>query len=226
MLFVVKKTKLQRIISIVREDRTPQSQAGGGPYLRIEAAEDKITVDGQNVSGKFPCTVYEPGVLFIQTTSFRRVLRATKIEGDFLTFQINDEGLKFADVRYAFGRLNMVLYPNPAEAPPSWPPPPPESERILQEGPKPKYKPGKALYRHKPTGHIFAIENDEYGNIVSTAGPLLFKNLDPEKLTYDNDSKKQAESTIKDFDRIDKKQYEELLHKHGFSKQQMQKYLF
>jgi hypothetical protein len=33
----------------------------------------------------------------------------------------------------------------------------------------------KSLYRHKLSGDIFAIETDEQGNILSTAGPLLCK---------------------------------------------------
>ncbi len=44
----------------------------------------------------------------------------------------------------------------------------------------------KSLYRHKLSGDIFAIETDEQGNILSTAGPLLCKDIDPEKIDYDN----------------------------------------
>ncbi len=44
----------------------------------------------------------------------------------------------------------------------------------------------KVLYRHKGSGDLFAIETDGGGNVLSTAGPLLSKELDPEKLTYDN----------------------------------------
>jgi hypothetical protein len=43
----------------------------------------------------------------------------------------------------------------------------------------------KALYIHKKSGDLFAIETDEQGNILSTAGPLLFEDIDPEKLDYD-----------------------------------------
>jgi len=31
----------------------------------------------------------------------------------------------------------------------------------------------KALYKHKKSGELFAIETDEKGNIISTSGPLL-----------------------------------------------------
>lgn len=37
----------------------------------------------------------------------------------------------------------------------------------------------KALYRHKKGGDIFAIETDEAGKVISTAGPILIKDLDP-----------------------------------------------
>jgi len=44
----------------------------------------------------------------------------------------------------------------------------------------------KALYKHKRTGDLFAIETDEASNVVSTSGPLLMKALSPEQLDYDN----------------------------------------
>ena len=44
----------------------------------------------------------------------------------------------------------------------------------------------KAIYRHKRTGDLFAIESDEDGNVLSTSGPLLVKELNPEELDYDN----------------------------------------
>ena len=36
----------------------------------------------------------------------------------------------------------------------------------------------KAIYRHKTSGDLFAIETDDQGNVVSTSGPLLVKDLD------------------------------------------------
>ncbi|MCP4609734.1 MAG: hypothetical protein GY845_13585 [Planctomycetes bacterium] len=135
MFFVFNKAKLQRIISIVREDRTPNIQAGDIPYLRIEAFNDKLTVSSKEASATLPCTVYEPGALFIKTTNFRRVLKATKIKGDFLSFQVTEKELIFADVRYPFEGLNMVLYPNPDDAPESWPPPPPVAEQTPEKKP-------------------------------------------------------------------------------------------
>lgn len=121
------------MISIVRDDRTPIRQGYDSPFLRLEATENKLTVSGSQVSATFPATVYEPGVLFIRTTNFRRVLRATKLEGDFLTFQVTGKELVFADVRYPFESENMVLYPNPDDAPESWPPPVPEAEQIPEK---------------------------------------------------------------------------------------------
>ena len=44
----------------------------------------------------------------------------------------------------------------------------------------------KAIYRHKRSGDLFAIETDDNHNVVSTSGPLLFKDIDPNKLDYDN----------------------------------------
>ena len=44
----------------------------------------------------------------------------------------------------------------------------------------------KALYRHKRSGDLFAIETDESGRVLSTSGPLLTKDINPEQLDYDN----------------------------------------
>jgi len=38
----------------------------------------------------------------------------------------------------------------------------------------------KVICRHKMNGDLFAIENDEDGNVLSTSGPLLVKDLNPE----------------------------------------------
>jgi hypothetical protein len=220
MFFVFNKAKLQRIISIVREDRTPNIQAGDIPYLRIEAFNDKLTVSSKEASATFPCTVYEPGVLFIKTTNFRRVLKATKIDGDFLSFQVTEKELIFADVRYPFEGLNIVLYPKPETAPKSWPPPPPKAEQL------PKVKKLKALYRHKTNGHFFAIETDEYGNVVSTAGPLLFDDLNPGGVTYDNHLDIEVKYHLPEFELLSKLEYKELLNRAGFSIQETQRSIF
>jgi len=57
----------------------------------------------------------------------------TRIKEQFLAFQITAEGLRFGDVLMPFECSDMVLYPNPADAPESWPPPPPEAEQIPEK---------------------------------------------------------------------------------------------
>lgn len=84
----------------------------------------------------------------------------------------------------------------------------------------------KALYRHKKSGDVFAIAVDGRGEVVSTAGPLLTKELDPEKLDYDNYFKDEVQGKIKDFVRISKEDYLEILRKNGFSSQAIQRHLF
>lgn len=74
MLFVVDKPRLQRMISIVRDDRTSAAQVDGGPFLRLEANDDRLKLAGQIVEAEFPATIYEPGVLFLRVTLLRRVL--------------------------------------------------------------------------------------------------------------------------------------------------------
>jgi hypothetical protein len=84
----------------------------------------------------------------------------------------------------------------------------------------------KALYKHKKSGDIFAIETDEKGKVISTAGPLLTKDLDPERLDYDNYFSVEIKAKIKDFILLSKAEYLEILRKEGFIIQESQKHLF
>jgi len=43
----------------------------------------------------------------------------------------------------------------------------------------------KAICRHKRTGELFAIETDDQGNVISTTGLLLIKDIDPNELDED-----------------------------------------
>ena len=83
----------------------------------------------------------------------------------------------------------------------------------------------KALYKHKHIGDIFAIETDSDGNIVSTSGPLLSEDFDPKVLDYDEYWNPEVKAKIKDFERITKDDYLELLHKYGFYPEASQKSL-
>ena len=84
----------------------------------------------------------------------------------------------------------------------------------------------KAIYKHKRTGDLFAIETDENGSIVSTSGPLLFKDLDPEKLDYDEFWNHDIKVNLKEFELLSEAEYKELLFKNGFSIQSTQRSLF
>ena len=84
----------------------------------------------------------------------------------------------------------------------------------------------KALYKHKKSGDIFAIETDEKGKVVSTAGPLLTKDLDPQRLNYDNYFSEEIKAKIKDFILLSKAEFVEILRKEGFIIQESQKHLF
>jgi hypothetical protein len=84
----------------------------------------------------------------------------------------------------------------------------------------------KALYKHKRSGDIFAIETGEGGEVISTAGPLLIKELDPERLDYDNYFNEEIKAKIKDFILLSKAEYLEILRKNGFVIQTSQKHLF
>ena len=133
MLFVIDKIRFQKFISIVRQDRRASLWGQNSPYLRIQAEQDNIEISSGEVTGSLKATVYEPGVLFIRTTLFRRVLMATPTDQPHMTFQVDKEALVFADVRMPFETNDMVLYTNPAEAPMTYPPPLPPSETIYEK---------------------------------------------------------------------------------------------
>ena len=84
----------------------------------------------------------------------------------------------------------------------------------------------KALYKHKRSGDIFAIETDQAGNILNTSGPLLSKDLDPAQLDYDNYFSDEIKIKQKDFLLLTKEDYLEILRKNGFYSQRIQRHLF
>jgi len=67
----------------------------------------------------------------------------------------------------------------------------------------------KALYKHKNSGDIFAIETDETGKVLSTSGPLLTKDLNPEELDYDNYWDSDIRASIDGFELLSKVAYRE-----------------
>jgi hypothetical protein len=81
----------------------------------------------------------------------------------------------------------------------------------------------KALYRHKRSGDLFAIETDESGRVLSTSGPLLSKHLNPEALDYDNYWDPDIRANIDGFELLSKAQYRELLKQTGFFVQESQR---
>ena len=58
--------------------------------------------------------------------------------------------------------------------------------------------------------------------MVSTAGPLLVKDLDPNQLDYDNYFTGEVSAKIKDFILLSKEEYLEILYKNGFVRQSSQ----
>jgi hypothetical protein len=84
----------------------------------------------------------------------------------------------------------------------------------------------KAIYRHKRTGDLFAIETDSQGNVVSTSGPLLAKDLNPNELDYDNYWDEDINAHLNEFVSLSKAEYEELLKKTGFFIQESQRSIF
>ena len=67
----------------------------------------------------------------------------------------------------------------------------------------------KVLYKHKRTGDLFAIEADDQGDVVSTSRPLLFKDLDPKKLDYDDYWDEDIKAHLSEFVLLSKAEYED-----------------
>ena len=120
MLFVIHRPQFRRVIAIVRDDRRKKDQGLAGPFLRLETRDDCVKIDGLEVSAEIPATVYEPGVLFLKATLFRRLLRTFKDE-KFLTIQVTGDALLMGYVRLPLESNEMLLYPNPDQAPPVYP---------------------------------------------------------------------------------------------------------
>ena len=84
----------------------------------------------------------------------------------------------------------------------------------------------KALYRHKTSGDLFAIETDETGKVISTSGPLLTKDLNPEALDYDSYWDPDIKANIDGFKLLSQAEYKELLQQTGFFVQESQRSIF
>ena len=84
----------------------------------------------------------------------------------------------------------------------------------------------KALYKHKRGGDLFAIETGETGKVLSTSGPLLVKDLNPEELDYDNYWDDDVTAHLSEFVLLSKVEYEELLKRTGFFIQETQRSIF
>jgi hypothetical protein len=84
----------------------------------------------------------------------------------------------------------------------------------------------KAIYKHKTSGDLFAIETDKQGNMFSTSGPLLVKDLNANELDYDNYWDKDVKAHLNEFVLLSRAEYEELLKRTGFFIQETQRSIF
>ena len=84
----------------------------------------------------------------------------------------------------------------------------------------------KAIYKHKRSGDLFAIETDKSGKVLSTSGPLLVKDLKPEELDYDDYWNPDITAHIEDFELLSQAEYKEMLKRTGFFIQESQRSIF
>lgn len=131
MFFVTDKPRLQRLIAISRDDRDAPSQSRGGPFYRIEASGDRLKLTGREVEAEFPATVYEPGVLFLRVTLFRRALSMVTGEKT-IAIQVGVDGVLIDNMRLPLETNDMLLYPDPAKAP-QWHPSEVQAEQETAE---------------------------------------------------------------------------------------------
>lgn len=129
MFFVIDRPRLQRIISIVRDDRTSKTQGRDGPFLRMEARDGQLKLTGREVGAAFPATVYEPGVLFLRITYFRRALRALAGE-KMLSIQVTPTALVMDNITMPLEANEMLLYADPDKAPEQCPLEEPERPEV------------------------------------------------------------------------------------------------
>ena len=137
MLFVINKPEFQRAISFARDDRKKTDWGLAGPFMRMEARDDYVKVEGLEAYAKIPATVYEPGVLFLKITLLRRLL-TTITKQKYLTNQVMADELLMERIRLPLESNEMLLYPDPDQAPqvhpsfkllpPVLPLPPPDSK--------------------------------------------------------------------------------------------------
>jgi len=116
MFFIVDKPRFEKILRIVRPAPGVRASDHTGPFLRIEASDNRLSLSSRSVSAEFEATVFEPGVLFLRERLFARLLRGVKGENQ-LSIQVNAEGLLFSDVRMPLEPNLMLLYINPLKAP-------------------------------------------------------------------------------------------------------------
>jgi hypothetical protein len=116
MLFVTDTRRLLGAIRVTRDDRTPCDQGKNSPFYRIEAAGDRIRLTGREVEAELPATVYEPGVLFLRVTLFRRALADVRGQRT-ITVQVNAAGVHVDNVCLPLEANDMLLYTDPARAP-------------------------------------------------------------------------------------------------------------
>ena len=84
----------------------------------------------------------------------------------------------------------------------------------------------KAIYRHKKSGDIFAIETDAAGNVLATSGPLFGAGFDPAMLDYDGYWNREIAAKLADFERVSREDYAAMLRKNGFFSPVTQRHLF
>lgn len=122
MFFIIDKPRFERMLRIARPKTRGRERrnAMAGPYLRIEAREGLLRLSSRDVVAEYEATVLEPGVLFLREHLFMRMLHSLRGEKQ-LSIQATRDTLLFGDIRMPLVSNEMLLYADPAAAPPHHP---------------------------------------------------------------------------------------------------------
>ena len=113
MHIVLDRRRLERVLPVVR-DRGPA--ANKAPFLRLDAHQGELTISGHAVEAVISAVVEEPGVLFIQATLLRSLLKGFAGEKS-LVCRVTKEAFVMGNMRLPMNPKSLVYFPDRAKAP-------------------------------------------------------------------------------------------------------------
>jgi hypothetical protein len=113
MHIILDRRRLERVFPVVR-DRGPAAKKA--PFLRLDAHQGELAISGLAVEAVIPAVVEEPGVLFIQATLLRSLLKGFARETS-LDCRVTEEAFMVGNLRLPMNPQSLVYFPDRAKAP-------------------------------------------------------------------------------------------------------------